>query len=650
MSAPPKSDLTGKKVGEYEIISRLGVGGMGVVYEGLQPLIGKRVAVKVLLPGLSNEPGVVKRFLDEARAVNSIGHRGIVDIFSFGVLDDGSQYFVMEYLDGICFNDLIAQRAPLPVAEVLRLLDQILDALDAAHCAGIVHRDIKPSNIFLVDSGRQDTYVKLLDFGIAKLDLMTGTDTPQTHPSIIVGTPDYIAPEQARGQPVGPATDLYAVGCVAFELLTGKRPFKGDNPVQTMFMHVEQPPPIPSSVEPSVPAELDELLLSLLKKKPSERPPTAAHVRAIVQELRGSVTLDGAAMPHGERPTQVGRAPTGRSGPISGSGRPPSSRGGRPRSASSGDQIPAVFRPPTPSTKVAPSPAPNRVGAKSQATRAAPAFGEQTSMLPLEPDPLPVAPAKKSATPRPARPPAPEPRAPSEAPAEPVAAGEADEHDDAWDHEPPEEAPASKLPLIAAGFGVFVFAATAVWFFARPSASVEQPATSDPVAVVRPADPVAVVKPGDPVDNPKPINPVVTPKPTDPVAVVKPADPVSNPKPVDPVANLRPVVTPRPADPVARPADPVARPADPVAKPADPVVKPKVAVPKGPSTASLLARVDRLEKRLAVKEDAAGRADKVLRQFLAKAKANAQAATTPEQRREVSAFLDELDGQIGTSR
>ena len=525
--------------------------------------------------------------------------------------------------------------------EVLRLLDQILDALDAAHCAGIVHRDIKPSNIFLVDSGRQDTYVKLLDFGIAKLDLMTGTDTPQTHPSIIVGTPDYIAPEQARGQPVGPATDLYAVGCVAFELFTGKRPFRGDNPVQTMFMHVEQPPPIPSSVEASLPAEIDTLLLSLLKKKPSERPPTAAHVRATIQELRGSVTMDGVPTPHGERPTQVGRAPTGRTGPISAGGRSPSSRGARPRSASSGSQIPVVPSVKTPAARKSLSPAPVRPGSKSQSTRAAPAFGEQTSMQPLEPDPLPP---PKAATPRPAT--TPSPRPPSvKAKAIALVEEEAPVEQDA----PPDEVEAavgrSKVPLIAAGVGVFVLAAAAVWFFTRPDvAPTQEPAPADPIAVVKPADPVVTPKPADPIAAVvKPADPVVTPKPGDPVvAVVKPADPVLTPKPADPV------VTPKPGDPVVA----VVKPANPVATPksVDPAPKPKVVAPKGPSTATLLARVDRLEKRLAVKEDAAGRADKVLRQFLAKAKASAQAATTPEQRREVSVFLDELDGQIGSGR
>ena len=289
---PKDDDLTGKKVGEYDILTRIGAGGMGVVYEGVQPVIGKRVAVKVLLPQLSADAELVERFLSEARAVNAIRHRGIIDIFSFGQLPNGSHYFVMEFLDGDPFDKLIKVRAPLPAYEVLCWTEEVLDALDAAHSTGIIHRDIKPSNLYLVNPSRGRAYVKLLDFGIAKLGALKGEATPQTRASVIIGTPDYMSPEQARGRNISPATDLYALGCVLFELLTGKRLFKGENPMQTMFMHVENQPPRLSEHVPDIPPELDELLLWTLEKDPAKRPATASELKQHVEALKAVVPND----------------------------------------------------------------------------------------------------------------------------------------------------------------------------------------------------------------------------------------------------------------------------------------------------------------------------------------------------------------------
>lgn len=281
--------LIGKRIGEYQITGRIGVGGMGVVYEGRQPLIGKRVAVKVLLPHLSKEQELVTRFLSEARAVNAIRHRGIVDIFGFGQLPDGSHYFVMEHLEGTPFDKLICERAPVPVSEALGWVEEVLDALAAAHAAGVVHRDIKPSNLFLVNTGRGKPYIKLLDFGIAKLGATQRGNTPETRASVILGTPDYISPEQARGRPSSPQTDLYAVGCVLFELVTGKRVFDGENPLNTMWHHVEDAPPVPSSLLATIPPRLDEVILWALEKDAARRPPSAQvmaeHLAAIRESL-----------------------------------------------------------------------------------------------------------------------------------------------------------------------------------------------------------------------------------------------------------------------------------------------------------------------------------------------------------------------------
>ncbi len=314
-------DLTGRRIGDYEMIARIGIGGMGVVYEGKHPLIGKRVAVKFLLPSLSKDKELVARFVAEARAVNAIGHRGIVDIFNFGTMEDGTQYFVMEFLEGRSFDQVIANESPMHPALALRYLEEILDALQAAHNAGVIHRDIKPSNIFLVETGRTRPYVKILDFGIAKTNAQKSGSTPQTRQSVVIGTPEYIAPEQAQGRSISFATDLYAVGCMAFEMLTGRLPFRGENPLDTMFKHVVEPTPRVKSFSPSVPHALDELVWKLMQKRPEDRPASAQDVLKTIEVLRGGMTLDASAQVSSkplqlDRPASVGFDKTVKSGPL----------------------------------------------------------------------------------------------------------------------------------------------------------------------------------------------------------------------------------------------------------------------------------------------------------------------------------------------
>jgi serine/threonine-protein kinase len=319
-------DLTGRKIGDYEMMARIGIGGMGVVYEGRHPLIGKRVAVKFLLPALSKDKELVSRFISEARSVNAIGHRGIVDIFNFGVMEDGTQYFVMEFLEGRPFDQVIAKEAPMHPALAMRYLEEILDALQAAHDAGVIHRDIKPSNIFLVESGRTRPYIKILDFGIAKTGAMKSGSTPQTRQSVVIGTPEYIAPEQAQGRAISAATDLYAIGCMAFEMLAAKLPFRGENPLDTMFKHVVEPTPRVRSLVADIPAALDELVWKLMQKRPEDRPSSATEVLVTLEGLRGQATVDVGAI---RRPGQAITAP---SAPI-------------PLTAPTGDVGPAAFAP-----------------------------------------------------------------------------------------------------------------------------------------------------------------------------------------------------------------------------------------------------------------------------------------------------------------
>jgi serine/threonine-protein kinase len=272
-STPPSAhgDLeAGTMVGEYKVDGLLGAGGMGKVYSATHPLIGKRAAIKVLHPALSVDPDAVERFVQEARAVNQIGHPNIVDIFAFGALPDGRCYFVMEQLRGESLATRI-DRAALPLEDVLSILDTIAIALDAAHRKGIVHRDLKPDNVFLAEVEGARPAVKLLDFGIAKL---TGGDTgtKRTQTGNVMGTPAYISPEQARGQGVDHRTDLYAFGAVAYELLTGELVFPATNAADMLAQHLFTAPPSVRARRPEIDPELDALITSLLAKDANDRP------------------------------------------------------------------------------------------------------------------------------------------------------------------------------------------------------------------------------------------------------------------------------------------------------------------------------------------------------------------------------------------
>jgi serine/threonine-protein kinase len=305
-TATPKNDaedpLIGRTLGEYVVRRRLGVGGMGLVYEGEQPLIHRRVAIKVLKPELVQQPELLRPLLAEARAVSAVNHPGIIDIFGFGDVPGVGQYIVMEFLDGEPLDLAITRRAPFAAVEVIHVLDQVLAALGAAHAAGVIHRDMKPSNVFLARDSAGSTYVKLLDFGLAKhADVPHGL-ARQTRQSIMVGTPEYMSPEQAMGQTVGPMSDLYAVGVIAFEMLTGRLPFEGPNALAIANSHVNDAPPRASS-RTHVPAPLDDLVLQMLAKNPSERPQSAALVRERLKRM----------LPHpGLRPAPLPQLPVAR--------------------------------------------------------------------------------------------------------------------------------------------------------------------------------------------------------------------------------------------------------------------------------------------------------------------------------------------------
>ncbi len=284
---PPLADpLLGALVGEYQIIEPIGQGGMGVVYRGIQPVIKKRVAIKVLKPQVAGDEHQVRRLVAEAEAVNAIGHRGIIDIFGMGQLPDGRPYVVMEFLDGEPL-DLWLQQQPLgrvPLLTALELLLEICAPLSAAHRANVIHRDLKPSNVFVCRQADGSRFLKLLDFGLAKRAVGLDGNTKQTSQSTVSGTPDYMAPEQARGLSVSPRSDLYALGVMAFELFTGRVPFAGATPMDVMVAHVGTAPPSPRSLEPQLPEGLEALVLRMLAKAPEARPQTVDEVRAALED------------------------------------------------------------------------------------------------------------------------------------------------------------------------------------------------------------------------------------------------------------------------------------------------------------------------------------------------------------------------------
>jgi serine/threonine-protein kinase len=261
----------GTMVGEFRVEGLVGEGGMGQVYGAVHPVIGKRAAIKVLLPEICRSAQMVERFVMEARAVNQIGHPNIVDVFAFGQLPDGRQYMVMEWLRGISLSDRM-RRGVMAIPETCDILYAVAAALDAAHAAGIIHRDLKPHNVFLVEVRGAKPLVKLLDFGLVKLSGDEDMRVERTRAGALLGTPAYMSPEQAYGRAVDTRSDNYALGVVAFEMLTGRLPFIEDTPMALLVAHMQQPPSLPSSAAPGIPHELDQLVLALLAKDPAARP------------------------------------------------------------------------------------------------------------------------------------------------------------------------------------------------------------------------------------------------------------------------------------------------------------------------------------------------------------------------------------------
>ncbi|MGH2787204.1 MAG: Stk1 family PASTA domain-containing Ser/Thr kinase [Actinomycetota bacterium] len=263
--------------GRYAVLERVGTGGMAEVYRARDELLGREVAVKVLSERFSRDRSFVERFRREAQSAANINHPNIVSLYDYGA-DDGTYYIVMEFIDGKSIADVIHSEGPLMPERAAEIAADVAQALGRAHATGLVHRDIKSSNIMLTSSGQ----TKVTDFGIARALGGDGEQT-MTQTGMVIGTAAYLSPEQAQGNPVDPRSDVYSLGVVLFDMLTGRTPFSGDTPLAIAYKHVREEPPRPSSLNPDIPEELDAVTLKALAKNPDNRYASAAEMREDLQ-------------------------------------------------------------------------------------------------------------------------------------------------------------------------------------------------------------------------------------------------------------------------------------------------------------------------------------------------------------------------------
>jgi serine/threonine-protein kinase len=265
--------------GEYRITERIGTGGMGSVYKAEQPSMNRLVAIKVLHPRFANRDDLVSRFRREARAMSQLSHPNTARVYKFGQLPDGAAYFVMDYMEGKNLAHVVRAEGPMEPDRAINVMIQVCGALDEAHRAGIIHRDLKPENIFLTQQGGTNDFPKVLDFGLAKVSekQMGRGSMMLTQQGMVFGTPEFMSPEQTQGEQLDRRSDIYSLGLILYELLTGKLPFDAEKPIDIMRAHVQDKPiPLNSRVDGKrFSLELEEVIGKSISKKKEGRYETA---------------------------------------------------------------------------------------------------------------------------------------------------------------------------------------------------------------------------------------------------------------------------------------------------------------------------------------------------------------------------------------
>src|SRR6476661_5044533 len=268
--------MIGRVVGSYRIVEKIGEGGMGAVYRAGDEMLDREVAVKAIRPDLVREPEIVERFRTEAKVLARVNHPAIATIYSF-FHDGGELFLAMEYVRGRTLSEVLAAEGALPWRRAVPLLASALDGIEQAHRAGIIHRDLKPDNLMLTEAGA----LKVMDFGIARVP----GSNHLTRTGLLIGTLRYVAPEQIRGEEVDRRTDLYALGVVLYQMLTGRVPFEGPTDFAILKAQIEDPPAPPRSLVPEIPEGLDRIVLKALEKSPDDRFQTAGELRTALAGL-----------------------------------------------------------------------------------------------------------------------------------------------------------------------------------------------------------------------------------------------------------------------------------------------------------------------------------------------------------------------------
>jgi len=334
--------------GQFQILQKIGTGGMGSVYKALQPAMNRMVAVKILHPKLANRKDLVSRFRREARAMSHLTHPNTVKVYLYGELEDGSLYIVMEFLEGKNLNQTVRAEGPMPLERGLPILIQVCNALEEAHRAGIIHRDLKPENIFVSQSGGMKDYAKVLDFGLAKVterEMRPGSII-LTQEGMVFGTPEFMSPEQAQGKTLTAASDIYSLAVILYEVLTGKLPFDAKNPMEYIQLHVTtKPKPLNERVPgKTFPPLLGRVIDKALAKKLEDRYQSAAEFAHALQAVlagQSEVPPFTGASTNGAVFQGAGSVPPMPAAPVAGQGAPGGPQGGQAAGPAASPTYPA---------------------------------------------------------------------------------------------------------------------------------------------------------------------------------------------------------------------------------------------------------------------------------------------------------------------